>query len=232
MSKVRAYCFTINNYTEDDLARVIYLSDKSRYLICGFESVSTEHMQGYVYFKNARLFNTVKALIPRAHIEVARGSPQDNQKYCSKDSLFFETGEIPLQGYAQWDKITEVMIDPPSNFHLYQQYKKTYKQYLNDNPEKLEHVCRELNRGDLIEYLRGHEGGTNCFDLDSYDGEDTLFLDAYHVFNIELWCNNYPPKIRRGYEIITVNPLTIILLYDNINELSYIRKKYSDYIDV
>jgi hypothetical protein len=57
----------------------------------------TPHMQGYYY--NAISITTLKALLPAGvHIEAAKGSPQHNINYCSKEGKFYEFGIAPMQG--------------------------------------------------------------------------------------------------------------------------------------
>lgn len=58
----------------------------------------TKHLQGYLYYDNARSFASVKKLIPKAHIEAAKGSPAQNKEYCTKEGDFFELGDMPTQG--------------------------------------------------------------------------------------------------------------------------------------
>lgn len=52
----------------------------------------TAHLQCYVRFTNPRSFNSVKKLLPKAHIEVAKGNDAQNKTYCTKDGDFIETG--------------------------------------------------------------------------------------------------------------------------------------------
>lgn len=100
MTKSRAYVFTINNPVEADFVNVRALAEESEYLIYGKEKGENEtpHLQGYVRFGNQRHFNFVKGYISRAHIEPAKGSPQQNFEYCSKQGDFVEFGERPKQG--------------------------------------------------------------------------------------------------------------------------------------
>ena len=94
---VRAFCFTINNWTEDDISFLDELS--CRYLCYGKEvgESGTPHLQGYVYFDNRR---SVKGIVKvlRGHVEVAKGNAEQNAAYCSKDGDFFERGDRPCQG--------------------------------------------------------------------------------------------------------------------------------------
>jgi hypothetical protein len=96
MSRARSFCFTINTFDENTEAFLQSLD--CRYIIYGYEvapSTGRPHLQGYVYFDNARSFEAVRKLIP-GHLEIAKGAPEQNFDYCSKDGNFFERGERPL----------------------------------------------------------------------------------------------------------------------------------------
>lgn len=102
MSAVRArsYCFTINNWTDDDAYELQALCDHPRlkYFIAGKEQgkEGTPHIQGYCQFRAPVAFQTIKKLITRAHIEIAEGTPEQNITYCSKEGDYIEHGERPL----------------------------------------------------------------------------------------------------------------------------------------
>lgn len=101
MAKARGYVFTINNPTDDDKTLVMQMSEISRYIIVGQEvgEEGTPHYQGYVFFENPRSFTSVKKQLPRAHIEVAGGNPEQNKVYCSKqNNVLLEKGVCPVQG--------------------------------------------------------------------------------------------------------------------------------------
>lgn len=95
----RSYCFTLNNYTEDDETRIQAIV--CRYLIYGRETgeSGTPHLQGYIEFKNAVRPSTInRKLGGRAHTEARRGSPSQAADYCKKDGDYFEKGSISQQG--------------------------------------------------------------------------------------------------------------------------------------
>ena len=100
-SRKRGYCFTLNNYTEVEYEHVCALS--CSYLVCGRErgESGTPHLQGYVYFKDACSFRSVGSRIPRAHVEVAKGSGQQNFDYCSKGGDFVEFGVRPVDAKSK-----------------------------------------------------------------------------------------------------------------------------------
>lgn len=101
MSRQRAFCFTINNYTDADCDSVTALANHAQYIVCGKEvgESNTPHLQGYVYFENQRTFASVSKKLPRAHLEKAKGTPAQNREYCKKqNNILLEAGEIPSQG--------------------------------------------------------------------------------------------------------------------------------------
>lgn len=97
------WCFTINNYTEDEFTQLVTLgesipSPQIKYLIIGKEQgeQGTPHLQGYIALVKKKRLNPVKALVgQRAHLEVARGSPSQNIEYCSKEGQHVSWGEVP-----------------------------------------------------------------------------------------------------------------------------------------
>jgi len=84
--KFRAWCFTINNPTAQDDPHSSLNEDNVDFAIWSLEQGEngTPHYQGYAKFKNARYLKGIKKLLPRAHLEPARGTDTDNQEYCSK----------------------------------------------------------------------------------------------------------------------------------------------------
>ncbi|AXL65927.1 replication-associated protein [Tentweb spider associated circular virus 1] len=88
-ARVKCWCFTLNNYTEDEfltLQRTLELQ-KPTFAIIAKEvgDNQTPHLQGYVHLTKRTVFSDVKKILGiRAHIEQARGSDQDSLLYCSK----------------------------------------------------------------------------------------------------------------------------------------------------
>jgi len=94
MSKQRSrgWCLTLNNYLEEEynnLKSDDTLNTVEKWII-GKEvgKNGTPHLQGYIYFKNARTLEQVRGISSRAHWEIAKGNPKQNFKYCSKEGDF------------------------------------------------------------------------------------------------------------------------------------------------
>ena len=121
MSRSRSYCFTLHDYSEAEYAAFLDLfedggSSAARYVIVGKEVCPTTnalHLQGYVSFFNAKTLSALKKINNRAHWEAAKGSPEQNKTYCSKEGNFEERGDLPQsqkeKGQAEKDRWTDVI---------------------------------------------------------------------------------------------------------------------------
>ena len=92
------WCFTLNNYTNDEWLNVVNrLTDKLvKYAVVGEETgdSGTVHLQGYVRFQKIKRMAEVKRHVgKRAHVEICRGSEEENKLYCTKDGkILLEVG--------------------------------------------------------------------------------------------------------------------------------------------
>ena len=92
MTVVSRWCFTINNYTDDDIKALDKLDYK--YLIYGYEisKSGTEHLQGFFILRKTCRMSAIKKILPRAHLEHARGTDEEAIHYCQKDGKYVELG--------------------------------------------------------------------------------------------------------------------------------------------
>lgn len=134
MTRSRAFCST--DYVLD-LSFWKNICNKQRpiitYCIVGEETCPTtgkKHFQCYVYYKNPRECSTVIREFSPRHVEIARGSPEQNQTYCSKETVIFEHGELPSQGerhdldlirdeIAAGARVDDILVDRPMAFHQF-----------------------------------------------------------------------------------------------------------------
>jgi len=90
------WCFTLNNYTEDERSAIIcFIKANCSYGIVGREigESGTPHLQGFIYLAKPVLLSQLKReLSERCHFERARGNNWENRRYCSKDGNFEEFG--------------------------------------------------------------------------------------------------------------------------------------------
>lgn len=216
----RSFCFTLNNYTVDNTPTLE--GTGARYLLFGREvgDQGTAHLQGYVYFANARTLRAVIGKLPGAHVEVARGSCKANYEYCTKSGDFSEFGESPgdaeergREEKARWartlslakeGKIDEIEPD------LLIRYYGSLKRIRNDfRPKPL---CLEAPCGVWIygasgsgkshavqaRYPDHYKKGHNKW-WDGYEGEPVAYLDDIGQgdkwlgeFYLKHWSDRYP----------------------------------------
>jgi len=93
------------NYTDANHDSLVSLFEEEHdliYAIIGKEkapSTGTLHLQFYVYYHQSKSFSQMTKKLPHGtHIEPAKGTPKQNQTYCSKEGDFTEFGDIPEQG--------------------------------------------------------------------------------------------------------------------------------------
>jgi len=91
----KCWCYTFNNYTDEDVVRVQGLIDGVEYHVYGKEvgESGTPHLQGFIKFKERKRPLAVKKLISeRIHLEYAH-HPDNAVTYCKKaDADYFEYG--------------------------------------------------------------------------------------------------------------------------------------------
>lgn len=98
--RFRNYCFTINNYTKDEINELEKKELKEiKYIIVGGEEATTgtPHLQGFIQWVNAKTLKaTIKKLPKRSHVEICKGTPYENYKYCTKEgNVLLEKGDRP-----------------------------------------------------------------------------------------------------------------------------------------
>ncbi|ADU76997.1 Rep protein [Cyclovirus PKgoat11/PAK/2009] len=100
---VRRFCFTWNNYDDSAYEKCEKFIEKfCKYGIVGEESAPTTgtlHLQGFCNLHKPTRYSTIKKHLDNSiHIEKANGTDEQNQKYCSKSGIFFESGIPNKQG--------------------------------------------------------------------------------------------------------------------------------------
>jgi len=134
MSRNRSYCFTWNNYDDEAIKAVEDLMAEAKFGLYGKEiapTTGTPHVQGYIHFANQRGFNAIRKRLYGAHIEIARGTPKQNEEYCGKDKNYRIFGEKPIGQGARVDiskvageivdglKVEKLIMEDPMFYHQY-----------------------------------------------------------------------------------------------------------------
>lgn len=126
----KRYCFTLNNYNNDDLVLMVnhFKINEDKYII-GEEigEQGTPHLQGYVEFNKRKRLSQLKIINNKCHWEIAKGNKNDNIKYCSKDNKYHTNFKIPRKfiwpsetEWYPWQKeILKIISTIPDNRTIY-----------------------------------------------------------------------------------------------------------------
>lgn len=218
--KSRAWCFTLNNYDEDD--ENMFRELECKYLVCGREqcpTTGTKHLQGFVYFKNPRSFQGVREIEPQAHWEKAKGTPEQNREYCTKEGNYFETGLIPMsqkrKGEVEqerwdnaWKKAKEGDIEGIDSDIKFRYY-RTCKEIARDHMPKVDDLQEMENywiwgpagvgksRSARIRFPGAYFKPGNKW-WDGYQGEENVIIDDFELkwgdhlgHFLKIWADRY-----------------------------------------
>lgn len=105
----RGWCFTLNNWTQEDLA---VIPSWGRYCVVGEEvgDSGTPHLQGYLELPKLHRLGGLKKLCPRAHWEPRVGTRDQARAYCMKDGKFHEFGDWSAGGHGARTDIAKVIL--------------------------------------------------------------------------------------------------------------------------
>lgn len=146
------WCFTLNNYTDDDITRLNDLTNTDHtvaYIIYGKEigESGTPHLQGYINVTQRLRFTTVKDIIgSNPHVEVAR-NVNASINYCKKDGNWVEFGKRENGQGARTDLESFKIAVKAGLFSLseiretfsavYAKYPRFVLEYIDDNAPKV-----------------------------------------------------------------------------------------------
>lgn len=215
-TKTRNWCFTWWNYTEDSIKRIEALANNTRvkYVQCQEEvapSTGKHHLQGFIIFVNEVGPKSVKSVLDNAcHIEMMRGSIEDNLAYCSKDESKLDGGRVIKIGDTPSGRgsrsdlkecakaiingqmtVKELMYDHPE---LYLQYRNGWSDLENvargkarDFKTKVEVYYGASGTGKTRKAVDENEGSymlrrSNGSNVwfDGYEYNDTVIIDDFY----------------------------------------------------
>jgi len=221
MSTSKRWCYTLNNYDADEA--LILLTTPCTYHIQGKEvsSTGTPHLQGYIILEKTQRLSGLKKIHPHAHWEIAKGTTEENIKYCSKENNYEEIGQRPKSSKAigedereRWSLIlkhakegTLEQHDPSTFFRHYSTAERIYAEYAR--PKPIERTCN---------VFYGATGTGKSYDACSqtdpndtfvkdprsrfwygYSGQKNMIIDEFRggidIAHLLRWLDRYPYNV-------------------------------------
>ena len=237
----RGWCFTINNYTEEDENIVYAMSWDCAYIVCGREvgESGTPHLQGYIYYKTLVSLKQMKEVHPTAHWEPQRGTPQEASDYCKKEGDFYECGNIPMsqqkKGEAnaeRWEAARQAVregriADIPADICIH----LAKLEYAVSREQLAERSLADTEEPMLWYYGDSGTGKSRKARTDNpsaylkmcnkwwdgYNGQDTVIIEDFdkehHVLchHLKIWADRYPFPAEVKGGKIDIRPKKIIV---------------------
>jgi hypothetical protein len=228
MSRGKNWCFTLNNYTEEDLERLPLLvtQNECSYLIYGKEvgESGTPHLQGFVSFTRRVYLTDVKKRISRtAHFELSRLVPESIE-YCKKDNDVYEYGTPPV-GQGKRSDIDDFKTDVKDGLldlkkirekhsAVYAKHKTFVLEYVVDNtpiPKMPAYPLHEWQQ-DLLTKLEGSPDDRTIFFIVDATGNNgkTWFAHWYSSNNSD--CQVMCPGKRADMAYILRTDIRVLIL--------------------
>jgi len=132
--RLRRFTLTLNNYTDEEYEKMKEnMQTYCQWAVIGKEvgSEGTKHLQAAACLNKQQSFSSVKTLFPKCHIEVMRGSPQQNLEYCTKeDHEAWVHGQFPSPGKrTDLDEVATMVVEGASIFDIAQSHPTSVIKY-------------------------------------------------------------------------------------------------------
>lgn len=135
--KGKRWCFTLNNYTVQNVQDVRTYSKKLAGIIFSKEvgENGTPHLQGYMEFKSQTRMETIKKGMNcnHVHLEKAKGNREDNIIYCSKDGEVVER-TFPYTEEENRQRLKDLVLVQEYKDVVWKPFQKDIIEILNGKP--------------------------------------------------------------------------------------------------
>lgn len=233
------WCFTLNNWTEEEYSYLVsYLSSNSSYII-GKEigEEGTPHLQGWFCLHKKKRFTGIKKIFTRWHVEKMKGTRYDNLIYCSKQGDYVANVYVPkplkvlaTKDLYEWQReIIEIIRGPPDDRSIFWFWetvgnvgKSTFTKYLCHH---FHGIPVEGKKNDILYCAACYESDLYIFDFER-TMEDFISYGAIEkIKNGCFMCSKYESK-----PIIRNSPHVIIFAnfepnYDALSADRWVVKK-------
>lgn len=202
----RAWCFTVNNWTDDDKLVLDMLAAEAKYMVYGEEKgeSGTPHLQGYVELNKTARLSAMKKWHGSAHWEPRRGTAEQARQYCMKDGTVTERGNWEERGQGARTDLNELkaMLDAGATIEdvanadvkTYAKYQRFFDSWAKRAEFHTAGGFRKVN-------VEVHVGASGCgktrqayerfpnafpvqftgsFPFDGYDGHKEILIDEFY----------------------------------------------------
>lgn len=174
MSRSRSWILTLNNWTIVNYQAIRALAGIV-YGVLGKEiapETKTPHLQGYLYLKNPTTLRALKRKITKSkggtpHLEIARGTPQQNRKYCTKGKPYLilhssfvendyeEWGQLPRPGArSDIQGLLKAARKTNNNTELWKKFPQEMTKYYKAVERMRTDLLQEKNEKDLENQMK------------------------------------------------------------------------------
>lgn len=250
------WCFTLNNYSEEEEVQIQDLECK--YLVYGREvgESLTPHLQGTVVFHDKIRMAAVKKRIPRAHLEPTKALKQSIE-YCKKDGNVYEKGEALMskseaakKGLSErWELAKAGRFEelPPENLKHYEYIHRKFMP-CQDRDELLnewrygESGCGKSSGArrdygdslyvkDTTKWWDGYAGEETVL-IEDWDPKTTEYLSRY----LKIWTDHYAFKAEVKGGSMTIRPKRVVVTsqypidacFLELNDLAAISRRFNE----
>lgn len=230
----RKWQITINNptdhgYGHEQLREILELFKSCRYWCMCDETgeEGTYHTHIYIHNDSAVRFSTVKKRFPHAHIEMCKGTAQENRDYIRKEGryrntekettnhkdTFEEWGEMPVERPGARNDLADLYDMIKSGMSTYEILEDTPKYMMQvDRIDKVRQTVLEAKYKDSwrdikVEYIWGMTG----------TGKTRSVMDTYGYSNVyRITDYDHPFDSYKGQDVVVFEEFRSSLLIDDM----------------
>lgn len=212
MARIRSnrVCFTLNNYEETDITKIIEIADSAgqngsivKYIVCGEEigESGTRHLQGFINMDmdpkkgGIKFWKDFFGFTQAAHFENSRGSDNQNKEYCTKDGIYIEGGMPEEKQTSIHERIFNtakisveeaVALDFEFGMRNYNQLKQIHADFNKQVPACSIERLREWQM-EVIDRANNQGARKILFVVDQEGGKGKSELTKYLLMNHNAW---------------------------------------------
>lgn len=256
MARSRDYCFTTNNYTEDDENLIFSLAFECKYIVVGKEvgESGTPHFQGFICWQNEKSLKQMKETLPAgSHIEARKGTFTQASEYCKKEGNFYEYGTLPMDQKQKGDagklsseerwtlaKAGQFEQLPPEHYVRYKAIHAEFTIVVDNSVLDNIWICGPTGCG-KSRYVRDtyktfYSKPMNKW-WDGYNHEEVVVIDDFapeHAatmgYRLKMWADHYAVNAEVKGGLIKIRPKTLIITSQYPLEACFAEKETRDAI--